>query len=136
MGNDYYLSDDEISDIKVLTKSDSIAHTLGEEELSRLLYTGLTMSFDKMNDLTSSYETTLHELQQHIASYHEEISLYEDDLEDLEQQREHVQQMVAFLEEDKTYLDEQISRFAASREHLKLQKDRMEEITQETEKFL
>ena len=135
-GNDYYLTADELSDIKVLTKSESIAHTIWKEELSRLLYTWLEYSFEKMNELTSSYEGMLHDLQQHIASYHEEIDLYQDDLDHLEQQRAHVEQILQFLEEDKSYLDDQLNRFNQSKVNLQHQIDRMDKITQETATFL
>gem|GEM_PF-2703030 len=65
--NDYYVSAEELSEIKLLSKSDSVAHSLSKQDLSELLYTNLEQLFAKMNDISSSYELTLHKLQAHIA---------------------------------------------------------------------
>ena len=134
--NDYYLSDQEISSIKLLTKSDNISRSLSKQELSQMLYASLQQWFDQMNDLHQQYEEKIHTLQSTIAGYHEQIDLYRTDLRYLEQQREHVDQLLDFLEKDKAYIDQQIQRFTESQKDLEYQIDRIDTITQKTDNFL
>ncbi len=134
--NDFYLSSDELSSLKVLTKSESVAHTLGSEDISSLLYQWLEKTFLKMKQLTNQYDQTLHEIQSSIANYHFEIENYQKDLNNLKQQSDHVEQLLSFLEEDKNFLEDQIDNFEKSEKNLQYQIDRMDKITSETTKFL
>jgi hypothetical protein len=54
----------------------------------------LEKAFEEMDRVTTLHKQTLHDIQITIASYHQEISLYEEDLEKLEQQRAHVEQLL------------------------------------------
>lgn len=134
--NDFYLSGDELSNVKLLTKSTDIAQTLSQEEISRLLYEWLEKAFAHMQDLTQEYQSSLQEIQSHIVSYHQQIDLHQKDLAQLDQQREHVEQLLSFLSDDKAFLDQQIDRFESSQRDLQSQMDRMDDITTKTELFL
>jgi len=134
--NDYFLTDDELSDIKLLAKSSDVARSLSKKDMTSLLYASLEQSFEKMNDLHEQYQINLNLLQSSISQYHEEIDLYEKDLVDLDQQRKHVDQLLDFLENDKNYIDGQLDRFEASQQSLQFQIDRIDTITTKTDDFL
>ncbi len=137
--NDYYISDQDLqdlSDIKILSKSENIARSLSKDELTKLLYRSLEQSFEYMQQNTAQYETMLQSMQANIAQYNFEIKSYQKEVKQLEQQRTHVDELLNFLQKDKAYIDQQIDKFTKSEKDLETQIQRMDKITKDTQEFL
>lgn len=134
--NDYYIEDEEISALKLLSKSDNIAETLSKDDLIRLLYTSLDHVFLKIESYYSQYRTSLQNIRVTVNTYNDEIQVYKHELNMLEKQRDHTIELLTYLDDDVSYLQWRISEIDSSQSEIKEQMNRMEEIADSTVTFL
>lgn len=134
--NDYYLSDTELSDIKLLTKADNIAEIFGKDDLIILLQQELQRLFEKMNSIHTLQQKRVFSLQASIADFTKNIQEYRSKLDILSQQKDHIEELMEYLHQDQEFVQTQFNSMTQSKETLEKQKDRMVKITDSTKNFI
>lgn len=121
LNNDYYGSDLEISDIKLLTKSDNIAATLSTDVLVQMLTVKLQALLFELQEQQIRYSQYAVELNRAKLAYQETAFSLKKDLESLEQQKKHLYLLLSYLQQDKASTDGQIHFVGKSKEELQRQ---------------
>lgn len=134
--NDYYLTDAELSDIKLLAKSDNIGEILGKNDLIILLQEELQELFGKMSSIHVLQQKKVLSLQSNIADFTKNIQTYRSKLKILNQQRDHMEELSGYLQQDKEFIQAQFDEMQLSKDMLDKQKDRMVKITDSTKNFI
>lgn len=134
--NDYFLSDSDLSSLKVLSKSNNVAQTLSKNDLMALLYASLDRMFWRMDLSYQQYTSTLTQIQQVVAQHNQEIEAYRVELKYLEQQRDYIIELFTFLRQDKSVLESRLTQADRSRQEIQKEMSRMSEIASSTTTFL
>lgn len=134
--NDFYLTDAELSDIKLLTKTDNIAEIFGKDDLTSLLQEELQELFGKMNSIHVLQRKRVLSLQADIANFTKNIQEYRAKLHVLEQQQDHIEELLEYLQQDREFAQMQFDKVHSSKDVLDKQKDRLEKITDSTKNFI
>jgi len=134
--NDYYLTDAELSDIKLLAKVDNVAETFGKDDLIILLQQELQKLFDKMNAIYVLQQKRVFSMESDIANFTKNIQQYRSKLKILNQQKNHIEDLIVYLDQDKQFVQDQFDELNSSMMSLEKQKNRMEKITSSTKNFI
>ncbi len=121
LNNDYYGSDLEISDVKLLTKSDNIAATLSTDMLVQMLTVKLQALLFELQSQQVRYSDYSVELNKAKLSYEDTAFGLKKDLESLEQQKKHLYLLLSYLQQDKASTDGQIHFIGQSKQELQRQ---------------
>lgn len=121
LNNDYYGSDLEISDLKLLTKSDNIAATLSTDMLVQMLTIKLQALLHELQTQQIRYSDYTIELNKAKVSYQDTALLLKKDLESLEQQKKHLYLLLSYLQQDLASTDGQIHLVGKSKQELQRQ---------------
>lgn len=121
LNNDYYGKDFQISDLKLLTKSDNIATTLSTDMLVQMLTMKLQALVYELQNQQQRYEQFSRELTNAKISYQETAFAMKQDLEWLEQQKKHLYLLLTYLQQDKASTDSQIHFIGKSKQELQRQ---------------
>ncbi|MBP7847805.1 hypothetical protein KA013_01100 [Patescibacteria group bacterium] len=108
LNNDYYGSDLEISDLKLLTKSDNIAATLSTDMLVQMLTIKLQALLFELQSQQIRYSDYTIELNRAKLAYEDTAFALKKDLESLEQQKKHLYLLLTYLQQDKASTDGEI----------------------------
>ncbi len=136
ISNDFYISDNEISTVKLLSKSDNIANALWKDELISLLHNQLQFSFTRIQNMHQIRQKSIFELQSITADYVAKIKTYQQDIKTLEEQKTHVSELVSYLDQDQKFVQNQYNQLQSSQLQLWDQMDRINKITDSTSVFI
>ncbi len=134
--NDYYLNDEEMSTLKLFSKSNNIAESLSKDDLVKLLYWSLDMMFAQVESYYDQYRTSLQNIRVTVNEYNDEIQTYKDEIQLLEKQRDHTIELLKYLDDDVSYIQKKISEIDRSKENVRKQMDRMSDVSESTVSFL
>ncbi len=121
LNNDYYGSDLEISDLKLLTKSDNIAATLSTDMLVQMLTIKLQALLFELQSQQVRYSDYTIELNKAKLAYEDTAFALKKDLESLEQQKKHLYLLLTYLQQDKASTDGEIHMIWKSKQELQRQ---------------
>ena len=136
ISNDFYLSDQELSSVKLLSKSENFAKTLWEEDLMTVLHEQLQQSFWKIQNMYTIKQRSIFELQSLIASYTQTVKQHQKDLQTLQEQKDHISELVEYLDQDSQFIQQQYEALEWSKQELTTQMNRVEKITNSATRFI
>lgn len=118
LNNEYYDSNMQIDEVKLLVKSDNIANTLSSEELITIL----TFRFDQLIDLMQQKQVELDKRQKMVdnfrVKYRDEVAKMNDEVELLNQQRQYLLDFLNLYRQDKIKLDDKLGTLTEDRDAL------------------
>lgn len=129
IGNDYFGSDLEISDLKLLVRSENIAQTLSSDDLVQLLMLRLNELLTTIEEKQRLYLTYTLQLNKARVTYQRGVEYYSEELVRLQEQELHLYELMSYLQEDLARAQQKVQEIEASRQQLDKQISTIQQAT-------
>jgi peptidoglycan hydrolase CwlO-like protein len=129
IGNDYFGSDLEISDLKLLVRSENIAQTLSSDDLVQLLMIRLNELLTTIEEKQRLYLTYTLQLNKARVTYQRGVEYYSEELVRLQEQESHLYELMSYLQEDLARAQQKVQEIEASRQQLDKQISTIQQAT-------
>lgn len=131
VNNDYYWSNLNIDDIKLLVKSENITNTLSDEDIIKSLTVNLNELLYRLSYMQDRYMQFSRRLNDLRVKYKYEVEEYERDIEAFTEQKKYLLQMMRYFKDDKIELDEKYNQLIDNKINIKRQIVQMMKLTKQ-----